>query len=527
MPGVENSALADSEGGSLALHLRWQPDRDPEASVPHAASIHVGRIFAAYSPGLVTQLLQFFKGLQPPPQVEELVSSLPSDMPAAAQTAGVASMRADTEAEAGVLEAMPQDRSHVLAPPEWLTGGAVISCSIMSLQLVALSAASLQAEAAALCVERCSVHLGTLRPTARAGSLAAELFAMQKQPLPGHGLRLTVVGARLGVAQHWQQAASRCGSEDSLADAGVRGVSDNIEVQVLVHAASPDSAAPSAAASAGTTHPRQAQVPDHGNQGAHALSAASQPRTSTHPATAQTWVAAAAISPLLVTLAGSDVAAVMAVVEGATAETSRKFRGLLPPRSSPSDEVEAACMPATLTLQTSRAVHVQYAPTCSSRLLASGEAETDAHSLVLFCPSASATFCLEEREVQTSQTDSIHDGKGVSVRAMQLMLRAGAGFSVSVPACEISIGAVSSKAGGSQWSSKDAALFSPCGPPIVLVHDICLERSSQPENAADQIAAPLTLSIQSVSFSLAVQQLTLLVHSISLLAPCFMSHTFP
>ena len=508
MPGIENSALADSEGGSLALHLRWQPDRDPEASVPHAASIHVGRIFAAYSPGLVTQLLQFFKGLQPPPQVEELVSSLPSDMPAAAQTAGVASMRADTEAVAGVLEAMPKDRAHVLAPPEWVTGGAVISCSVMSLQLVALSAASLQAEAAALCVERCSVHSGTLRPTARAGSLAAELFAMQKQPLPGHGLRLTVVGARLGVAQHWQQAACRLGSEDSLADAGVRCVSDNIEVQVLVHAASPDSAAPSASGSAGTTHSRQ----DHGNQGAHALSAASQLRTSTHPATAQTWVAAAAISPLLVTLAGSDVAAVMAIVEGATAETSRKFSGLLPPRSSLSDEVEAACMPATLTLQSSR-VQVRYAPACASHYMASEEAETDAHSLVLFCPSASATFCLEEPELQNSHSDSNHDGKGVSVRAMQLMLRARAGFSVSVPACEISIGAASSKAGGSQWSSQDAALFSPCGPPIVLVHNIRLERSSQPESAADPIAAPLTLSIQSMSFSLALQQLTLLVHS--------------
>ncbi|BDA43314.1 probable vacuolar protein sorting-associated protein 13B [Coccomyxa sp. Obi] len=499
--GVESSALADSDGGSLALHLRWQPDRDPEAPVPHAASIHVGRVFAAYVPGLATDLLHFFEGLQPP-QMEDQHS----DMPAAAQTAGTARMRTDTEAEAGFLEAVPQDRAHVLAPPEWLTGGAVIGCSIMSLQLVALSAASLQAEAAALCVERCSVHLGTLRPTARAGSLAAELFAMQRQPLPEHGLRLTVVGARLGVAQHWQQAASRCGSEDGLADAGVRCVSDTIEVQAVMHAATPYSAAPSASASAGTALPRQGQAPGPGDQDAHAPSAASQLAMSTHPANAQPWVAAAAVSPLLVTLAGSDLAAVRAVAEGATAETSRRFRDPLPPRNSPSDEVEGACMPATLTLQTSR-MQVQYAPTGAVHFMASGEAETDAHLLVLYCPSASAAFNLEEPDLQDLHKGGIGDGKGVSVRAMQLVLRAGLGFSVSVPACEVSVGTASSRAGGSQ----DAALFSPCGPPIVLVQDIRLERSSQPDRAADQDAGTLTLSIQSMSFSLALQQLTLLV----------------
>ncbi len=509
--GVESSALADSEGGSLALHLRWQPDRDPEGSVPHAASIHMGRIFAAYVPGLATHLLHFFKGLQPP-QREDSAHSLPNDMPNAAQTAARASMRAEMDIKGGVLEAVPQDRAHILAPPEWLTGGAVIGCSIMSLQLVALSAASLSAEAAALCVERCSVHLGTFRPTARAGSLAAELFAMQRQPLPKHGLRLTVVGARLGVAQQWQQAASRCGSEDSLADAGVQCVSDTTEVQAVMHAATSDSAAPSTSASVGTTHSRQAHVPDPGSQDAHAPSAASHLGTSTHPANSQTWVAAAAVSPLLVTLTGSDLAVVRAVAEGATVETSRKFRGPFPPRDSPSDEGEAACMPATLTLQTSR-MQMHYAPTGASNFRALGEAEADAHSLVLYCPAASAAFCLEEPELQNLHTGSIGDGKGVFVRAMQLMLRAGPGFSVSVPVCEVSIGAVSTRAGGSQCSSQDAALSSPCGQPIVLVQDIRLEHSTQPEKAADEASGQLTLSILSMSFSLALQQLTLLVQS--------------
>ncbi|CAL8468704.1 g8244 [Coccomyxa elongata] len=504
--GVESSALADSEGGSLALHLRWQPDRDLEGSVPHAASIHMGRIFAAYVPGLATHLLHFFKGLQPP-QMEDSASSLPNDMPPAAQTAGRASMRAEMEIEGGVLEATPQDRAHMLAPSEWLTGGALIGCSIMSLQLVALSAASLRAEAAALCVERCSVHLGTFRPTARAGSLAAELFAMQRQPLPNYGLRLTVVGARLGVAQQWQQAASRCGSEDGIADAGVRCVSDTIEVQAVMHAATPDSAAPSTSASVGNTHPRQAQVPDPGSQDAYA---ASHLVTSTDPANSQTWEAAAAVSPLLVTLTGSDLAVVRAVAKGATAETSRKFRGPFPPRDSPSDEVEAACMPATLTLQTSR-MQMHYAPTGASNFRASGEAEADAHSLVLCCPAAFAAFCLEEPELQNLHTGSIGGGKGVFVRAMQLTLRAGPGFSVSIAVCEVSVGAVSTRAGGSQCSSQDAALFSPCGPPIVLVQDIRLERSAQPEKAADQDSGQLTLSILSMSFSLALQQLTLLV----------------
>lgn len=499
MEDVESSALIDSEGGSLALQVRWQPDRDPAASVPHAASIHVGHFFAAFVPGLASTLLQFFGGLLPP-QTEDLASS--SRTPDTHQTAKLACTNSDGEG----LEVLQQDPAQRLAPPAWLTGGAVIGCSVLSLQLVALSAASLRAEAAAICVQRASVHLGPFRPTARPGSLTAELFAQQRQPLPGIALRLTVVGARLGVAERWQPAASRRGGDDALADAGVRCISAAVEVQAMMHEASvPGSMPPDASASAGASQARQGR-PSSADAQLHG--GASQVEVRSSSAGSEAWVAAVAVSPMLLRMTGVEVAALKAVADGVVAEISRKFRGPFPQRFPPSNEDGSAAAFATVTLQTSR-VQMLYAPSGAGQFLASAGAEIDEpHALRLFCASVSAALCLEEAAQWAEHRDSVSGGQGATFTAMRLVLRAGPGLSLRVPACEVSIGTSPQHYGGSRQASEGASALSPCGPPILTGHDIRLE---QPQGAADPVAGPLSLSVQSVSFSLALQQLTLLV----------------
>ncbi len=503
--GVESSALIDSDGQSLALRIRWQPDRDPAAPVPHLASVHVGHFFAAYVPGLAMNLLDFFRGLLPPRMGDPASSrNAPGDQ----ETAGSVNGHSDA-ADSGDSQ---QNQAQRLAPPAWLTGGAVIGCSVMSLQLVALSAASLRAEAAALCVQRASVHLGPFRPTARPGSLTAELFGLLRRPLPGSALRVAVVGARLGVAERWLHAASRSGGEDALAAAGVRCISDAIEVQAIVHEAEfAASISRDASASAGTAQPKEGKP-----VGAHSGQALQRDTGQTSPAGGETWVAAMAASPLLLRMGGGEVAALKAVAEGAIAETSREFRGPFPQRCPPTDEAGSAGSSATLTLQTSR-LQMLYAPAGAGHFMATEEANTNAHhALRLSCPSVSAALCLDAAAAQCDQHgDGASVGKGVSCTAVRLVLMAGPGLCVTVPACEVSVGKFPGGGIFSQEASQHTSGLSACGSPILLAHDIRLEGPSQPEGGEE--AGPLSLSVQSISFSLALRQLTLLVRKLQFL----------
>lgn len=427
-----------------------------------------------------------------------------------AQTGGAA-----FEAGGSAQEAMASNAEHRLAPPAWLMGGAVFGCSVMSLQLAALSAASLQAEAAALSVQHCSVHLGALRPTARPGSLAAELLSLQKQALPGEGLRMAAVGAQLGVAEHWKHAASRGeSSEDALAGAGVQCISDGIEVQALMHVAQiPNDRG---AGAPGTLHPGQIE-PTASNIQTSASHRAATPASHSDSGIidGQTWLAAAAVSPICVRMTSGGLAILTAVAEGVSAEVSRSFRGPFPVRAFLGDEepaLGAFGSSATAMLQTSR-IQLLYAPIGAGHFMGTPQqAEADVQqALCLTCSSVSAALRVKEPLQPDGDRDSLPEAIVMNFAAVQPLLRAGPGVSLLVPSAEVSIGREPvTEAVGSQ-ASPTAPICSPCGPPIILLCDIRLQRVLLPRSTGEQEPGQLSLSIQSISFALAMQQLALLV----------------
>ena len=256
-PQWESPALEQQNGDLLALRLQWQAAG--EAPLQQRVAVHIGQLFAAHVPGLVSELHAFFAQAWTSQDSHQAASSTAAASDAVQEEAGESrSQRTDhldsgrdmasgsPDKEASLTQEQPpgiqaeeqqsgQGSEWHVAPPAWLTGGITVDVSVLSLQLAALSGPAALAQAAIVSIERCSVHLGSFKPSARPRSLLARLFSLQKQPLPGRGLRLALSGTQILVAEHWSHAASRAAEAEAVLEAaGAAAVSEPADIHALV-----------------------------------------------------------------------------------------------------------------------------------------------------------------------------------------------------------------------------------------------------------------------------------------------------
>ncbi len=495
LEGVESAALLSEAGDPLALRLRWQPGAAAAAAAgpparAAAASLQAGQLFAAYVPGLATQLLSF---LAAAPALD-LHAALPSSR-GGSEEAAAAARSEEHRGDAGI---------RAQQPPGWLTGEASMGCSVLSLQLAALAGSGADSAALLFSADRASAHLGGLRAAARPGSLAAGMLGQLARPPTGQGLRAAVVGAQLGIATSWQHAASRQGCTD-MAAAGVRAVCEPIELQAVVCTA--QGAEPAVPETGRAGQPSSAAGPPSTSYAGS--SSAGQQDKSTQRAT-DAWCAAAAASALQLRMRGTELAAALAVADGISAELARGLCAPFPQPSFPEGMQPQSTDDAWLGILDCSAgsVHLLWCPAGASSVAASLPAGADSSATALLrCASAIVTAAAADAQPL-----------GGSMPALMLTLEQphacfGASLHAAVPAVDIMIVSLAGPVEGKQQAAVHL------GPPIAVLFDVALQQSS-PEplssTAEQPAAAPLdlSLSVQDISFALALEQTTALVCSL-------------
>lgn len=517
LEGVESAALLSETGEAFALRLRWQPNLPGPAAAeggaaPHAAaSLQIGQLSAAYVPGLATCFLDFF------------AASTSLDLLGALQ----GSSEADSGSRSGDSSQPcmhPPSGGMQQQPPAWLTGGATLACSVLSLQLAALTHGGAGPAAVQVSAARASAHLGLLRAAARPGSLAAEMFAQLEQPPAGQGLRVAVVGAQLGIVTAWQHAQSRQGVMDTAA-AGARHVCQPVELQAVAcivqgaasaEAAGERSGQPSSAEGPASTSYLGIPTPGssvHTQGRAASQIAQQQDLDSVGPAAAaaaNTWCGAAAASGVRLRLHGAELAAAMAVVDGLTAELARGFRGPFPKAGFPERSCAApgpstAGVPCLACLDISTAsLQLLWCPIGVKSIGASLPEDADSSAAALLrCASA----CITAAVLPPGDDAATAALPALMLTLVQPHASFGRVLHAALPAADIRIAKV--RMDGQQQAAE--AL----GPPIAMLIEVALEHSSpQVQNRSEPLStAPslLSLSVQSVSLALALEQTTALV----------------
>lgn len=505
---VEAAALSGRDGAPLALRTRCAL-----GAGGNAASLHIGQLFAACVPGLATRLCDCYTRVAAP-------LGLIKDRTAGA-TPG--SPRIEQLGEEGGAHASE-------LPAAWLAeGGIALGCSVMSLQVAALSAGGPRPAAVLLAVQRASGHLGPLRTSARPGSLAAEMLAQFAAPPQGRGLRAAVIGMQLGVATAWRHARSRRG-DLALAGAGVRAVTEPIEVQALM------AAAEGAAADASSEQQRErrplapAGPPSTSYSGAGADSIA-QTGTAINPAfdearhaaadgAAQTCVAAIAVSPLRLRASGAELAALASAATGVLAEASRGVRGPFPQPGFPASmqaDLESGWL-LWVDVSTS-SMHLLWSPDGAGRFAAALPQGADplCHTL-LQCAlvSAAAVAASEPDPSSQQQLGRAAPALMLTLAHPSLSLREGA--SGAVPCADVSVALVQH---ADLLSFLNGVSVCRLGPPVAMLFELSAEQrppvaseengSLSGSSSSSSSALQLRLSAQDVSFGLALEQLAVLV----------------
>lgn len=316
---VESPALTQQDGSLLAARMHWQAGSEGGAAPGQKVAVHVGQLSAIYAPGLLSELRAYSSqawDFQDQAQTssnaahmetqEEALSSRPARSigRVLAMEAGARSTDS-TEALLGYVENKAPSQSGVseeglgpllesrMLPSAWLTGGIALSASVLSLQLGVLSSPGALAEAFLVIIERCTMHVGAYRPSARPGSLLAQLLSLHKQAHPVAGLRVALSCIQLCVATRWLHAASRAGEPEAvLAGAGAEAFSEPIDFLALV--------TPTAAAPASLSGSENQETPS-------------------------SWVASAAFSPVSMQLSGLQLTALLAAALAVQAEIRTGF----------------------------------------------------------------------------------------------------------------------------------------------------------------------------------------------------------
>ena len=388
-----------------------------------------------------------------------------------------------------IEEQTAQGSESHLAPPAWLTGGIVLSASALSLQLALLSSQAARASALCVSIERCSVHLGPLKPAARPGSLLAQLFSVQKQALPRTGLRASLSGVQLSVAAQWRHAACRAGEAEAvLAAAEALPVSDPVDVLALVNTTAPTE-------TAGET-PESEQSLD-------------------------SWVLSAAVSPVKFQLSGLQLAAAMAAAQGAQAEIARGFlhsQSPEPPQIDHGREQQVTWLSGAAGRVTG--LWLLHSPTGAAQLAAKLDNGP--------CDSQLASICSADT-IELSARSAAGKAR-LSATVRELTLAAGPGMQLDVPvlevgadswpssaaACQSEADTLSREAQPSDISHPQAAHASASLElPVLYLQDISVSTNTS-SAMDDKVGATIAISLDAATFAMSPQQQALLVSALTL-----------
>ena len=506
------------------MRMHWQAGSEGETAPGQKVAVHVGQLFVCYAPGLLSQLAAYFSpasSSQDPKKTASVAArahdhpeaNTPPSMPVSSmsrvQTPAAGSAPTNsTEASLGHDEAKaPSQRDETMAPPSqsrmlppsWLTGGIALSASVLSLQLGALSSPGTQAAAFLVVVERCSMHLGPYKPSARPGSLLGKLFSLHKQAPPGAGLRMALSGIRPCAATRWLPAASRAGDAEAvLRAAGAEAVSDPIDLLALV-----TPAAAALAADSGSGSPKD---PDG-------------------------WVLSAALSPVSMQLSGMQLAAASAAAQALQAEIWAGFSGPLQERMW-TQHVQVDAQPATWLTGAAvivRGLWLMHSPAGASQHAADpGRQHSD---------SQPGSICHAESIAVNVQSSVAHAGVSVTVR--DPALAAGPDLQLRIPVVELSVeGLPSPPAAVQSGQCSQAGDYQPPSSgkggepapadklPLLYIHNIQTHLSSI-SSPGDRDGLRISTTLESASFGMCSSQLAALVRPSYLQcthAPCLPAH---
>lgn len=510
---VESPALTQQDGQSLALRVHWQAAAEVRALAEQKIAVHLGQLYASYAPGLLTELRAYLiqawspqeprmPGSSPPDAADTQRTGARFSSPAlldsrgADRTAGyvlnedVVGSPFSTESGSGDQRGEEQtaqgSESH-LSPPAWLAGGIALSASALSLQLALLSSQAAAASALCVSIERCSVHLGPLKPAARPGSLLAQLFSLQKQALPRIGLRASLSGVQLSVATQWRHAACRAGEAEAvLVAAEALPVSDPVDVLALVN----------------TTPPRE--------------TAGETPESEQ---ASGSWVLSAAVSPLNVQLSGLQLAAGMAAAQGAQAEIARSFLSQLPKPPKIDDGREqqvtwlsgAAVRVTGLWLLHSPLGAAQLAAKLGNRLCDSQLASiSSAETIELSAQSTAGKACLSA----TIREPTLAAGPGMQLDIPVLEVGAHS-WPPSAAACQSEADTLSREAQPTDSSHPQAAHASASPElPVLYLQDMAVSTNTS-SAMDDDFGGTIAISLDAATFAMSSQQQALLVTALT------------
>ena len=529
MASVESPTLEQPDGTVLALRMQWQAASEQPAPVEQRVAIHVGQLFAAHVPGLVSELHAFSAQAWSCQDLQQAAGSMAGTSDAVHEAVGSSRSQRElhpdssheiasgsaiegaslTQEELPCVQAQGQQSGqgsewHV-APPAWLTGGITIDASVLSLQLAALSGPAAPAQAAIVSIERCSMHLGSFKPSARPRSLLAQLFSLQKQPLPGRGLRLALSGTQILVAEQWSHAASRAADpEAALEAAGAAAVSEPADIHALVT-------------------PTTAKEPT-------GTSAAEK-------GAADSWVLSSVASPLTLEMSGLQLAALAAIVQAVQDDLSRGS-AQVPAQHGESQAVPSQAPPAawlTSAALSMRGLWLTGSPAGAAQLAPkTGSCHTGGSQPSSFCGaevieasvhSAAASACTSVLVRQPNVAI------GRSIRCEILLVEVGIQRqppSTADPSSNKEVLAGDADpTGASRKSTPSKAICTQL--PVLYIHSIDI-RGSSSSAAEGATGSTVAIFLETATFGLSSTQVTLLVSALALLLhyfPQFAVHAMP
>ena len=501
MVSVESPALEQPNGSSLALRLQWQTGGEGPGPLEQRVAIHAGQLIAAHVPGLVSELQAFFAQAWASEDLYEAGSSAASTSDAVHEEAGFSRSQCNSHSESGrdmapgsadkqasltQEQQLGQGSEWHVAPPAWLTGGITIDASVLSLQLAALSGPAAVAQAAIISIERCSMHLGSFKPSARPRSLLAQLFSLQRQPLPGRGLRVALSGTRILVAEHWPHAASRAAEAEAvLAAAGATVVSEPADVYALVTPVT-----------------------------------AKQPSSAVmdEDSAADSWVLASVASPLKLELSGLQLAALASVAQAMQAELSGGSPQVSPQLSESQAVHSQASQAAWLTSAalSVRGLWLMGGPACAAQLASKMDScRTGGSQPLSLCGAEAIEASVHSAAASTCTSVLVRQPTVAISRSIRCELPV---VEVGIqrqplppaePSCNEGGTATNSKPSGASWKDTPTKATR-TELPVLYIHstEICRSSSSTPD---DNTGGAVVFSLEIATFGLSSAQVTLLV----------------
>ena len=433
----------------LALWMQWQtgqPDSDNGSQIgQQSASLRIGCIFAANVPGFLDEVLRF-------------ISLHPSADGTADSSGNRLAAEVDSEAATPSTNASSEAQTPELLTC-WLTQSLTLDVAVSAAQLVQPAARDVAAEALLLDIGNVSGQLGGIEASAisMAHSMAATLLRHPKGGPPAYALRLAISRIQLSTAAHWPPGTTV--SSDVGDAAATTPVSTPMELHVLLLACSADGTAIGSAVAAAPT---------------------------------DGWACWAAVSDAAFCLTSKQVAALLAAVNGFSADSDSALQ-------SPEDAGDSAAL-GQIAVQLST-VHVAY-----SQL---GAPTVCGHGGVLRTGSSGPPMCLELAvDVLKFNVSGAASGGGPAAAVYgschQVSAALSPGSSLHIPLVDFGFCTGPS---GSDWLSVPSCF--PCrlaGMTLLQQEANSSIHRAASDDSSQQAAAHCSIQLHSVTAALAVDE---------------------